>query len=57
MDAVELSAFRREETDRQIRAISESVEAKGWPRYEQDPEICMERAFEFLTLLKEAGLR
>jgi hypothetical protein len=31
-----------------IRALLAEIEAKGWPKYSEDPETCMARACEFV---------
>ena len=32
----------------ELAALLERLHAKGWPDYSTDPELCMERAREFL---------
>ena len=32
----------------ELAALLERLHAKGWPDYATDPELCMERAREFL---------
>jgi hypothetical protein len=31
-----------------LKALMTEIEAKGWPRYDVDPVLCMERAREYL---------
>ena len=33
---------------KELAELTERLRAKGWPDYSTDPELCMERAREFL---------
>ncbi len=37
---------RQQEED--LAALFERMRSKGWPRHDEDPDLCMERAREFL---------
>jgi hypothetical protein len=36
-----------------LKALMKEIEAKGWPRYDVDPDLCMERAREYLDRARE----
>ncbi len=36
------------EEDTALLNLYRAMRDKGWPKYEDDPEVCMERAREFL---------
>ena len=40
-----------------IQAAFTRVQAKGWPRYDVNPELCMDRAGELLDELEALHLR
>lgn len=36
-----------------LKAMMAEIKAKGWPRYDVNPDLCMERAREYLDRARE----